>query len=79
MAELVPGVEVEPDERPYDPWDKDAHTANVIMQLKIYDLLLAILTDANPDAARVIAEAHQKGVILGANPQFSHFAPIEDE
>lgn len=42
-----------------------------IMLGRIYDTLMALLTDANPQRASDLLEMHSKGVLMGPSPFFN--------
>lgn len=65
-------------EETYDPFGKDAAQASLIVQMKIYDVLMALLRDSDPDTARELDKLHTNGVILGMGPNFSQFVPRAD-
>lgn len=44
---------------------------NFIMQARIYDVLMALLTEANKDLARQLLELHASGAMMGPSPAFS--------
>lgn len=49
-----------------------------IQNQRIYDVLLALLTDANPEMAKDLLELHATGSFMGPEPRFDgHF--ITDE
>ena len=43
----------------------------VIMQMRIYDVLMALLTDASPNAAKRLLELHKEGSIFGSTPSLN--------
>lgn len=52
--------------------------AILIQQMRIYDVLFAILVDARPDMAAQIKEAHDAGDLLGPMPFLGPItAPVE--
>jgi hypothetical protein len=59
--------------RAYDPFGQDVAQASLIVQMKIYDVLMALLMDANPDVARDLDTLHTQGIILGQGPTFAQF------
>jgi hypothetical protein len=50
--------------------DNHSVVSNIILW-RIYDLMLLILMDKDPDAARRVAEMHEAGQFLGPNPAYS--------
>lgn len=65
-------------EQQYDPFGNDVQQAQLIVLMKIYDVLMAIFTDSNPEAAEALDEAHAKGIVVGLTPPFANFAPRDD-
>lgn len=52
-----------------DPFDPTvAPGVQIIIQMRIYDVLMAILQDANPEAAARLHQIHSEGKVLGALP-----------
>lgn len=43
---------------------------NSIILWRIYDILLLLLMESNPEAARKLAEMHEGGHFLGPNPAY---------
>lgn len=56
--------------------DDNHGVVNSIILWRIYDLLLLILMDRDPQAARQVAEMHEAGQFLGPNPAY---AEADDE
>lgn len=54
---------------PFHP--SNAQALNFIMQARIYDVLMGLLTEANPLLARDLLEIHAAGHLMGASPGFS--------
>lgn len=44
---------------------------NFIMQARIYDVLMALLTESNADLAKDLLELHATGALMGAAPSFN--------
>lgn len=44
---------------------------SLIMQFRIYDLLMAILREQNPDVAREMLTLHATGAVAGPSPNFN--------
>jgi hypothetical protein len=57
----------------YDPFGKDVAQAQLIVQMKIYDVLMALLTLSDPAVAKDLDELHSKGVVIGQGPTFLQF------
>ncbi len=56
-------------EETYDPFSPEgAHIASLITLMRIYDTLMALLTEKDADAARKLIEAHSNGYLLGPMP-----------
>jgi hypothetical protein len=66
-------------EAKYDPFGKDVQQAQLIVSMKIYDVLLAMLGEMNEKAGKDLDILHSNGVIAGLGPQFSHFFNRDDE
>lgn len=49
----------------------DVTMANFIVTARVYDVLMALLKEANPDAARDLLELHRSGSLLGSVPSFN--------
>lgn len=63
----LPPVETE-----QDPFSQEnAPMMNFIMQARIYDVLMALLTEENKDLAKQLLELHANGAIMGPSPAFS--------
>jgi hypothetical protein len=58
--------EVEPD--PFDA--ENAPGINLIVNLRIYDVLMAILRESNPEVQKDLARIHASGKILSTAPMF---------
>lgn len=57
--------------------EDDAAVVNSIILWRIYDLLLLSLAQTNPELARKVAIAHERGEFIGPNPAFSNGAEQE--
>jgi hypothetical protein len=82
MAELydpdghADGYEPFPAEESYDPFAaSNVHQAQLIVLLRIYDLLAVQGLSVNPEATRPILELHARGGIMSPPP---YFIPPED-
>lgn len=54
-----------------DPFsDENIKILNFITLARIYDVLMAQLTESNPEAANAILELHRTGKLLGPPPGF---------
>lgn len=53
---------------PYSP--ENIGTVQFIVMARLYDVMMALLREANPDAARDLLELHQAGVLVGGGPWF---------
>lgn len=69
--------EVEPDDKwgdaseEKDPFHPDfAHIVQNITLMRIYDALMTILTDSNPEAASRLLELHRRGGLITPPPGF---------
>nr|ALS91343.1 MetaGeneMark_Unknown Function [uncultured bacterium] len=51
--------------------EDDAAVVNTILLWRIYDLMLLDLMARNPELARKVATAHERGEFIGPNPAFS--------
>lgn len=57
-----------------DPFSPEiAPGLTLVVNLRIYDVLMAILKENNPDAAREILELHSNGGLAGTMPDFTGF------
>ena len=57
------------EEETYDPLSPEvAPGVQVIIQMRIYDVLMAIYTDMNPTGADALIQLHSQGKILGPLP-----------
>lgn len=45
-----------------------APVAQLIVSMRIYDVLMALLTDADPKAAAALHQLHSEGKLLGSWP-----------
>lgn len=63
----------------YDPFGNDVQQAILITNMKIYDVLMALLTTANPEIAKDLDALHTQGVVLGQAPTFLEFADREED
>lgn len=71
MAELE-------DEAASDPFSpEEAPGLSLIMQMRIYDVLMAMYMETNMEAAKDLLEMHSRGQILGPLPSF--YPEGEDE
>jgi hypothetical protein len=57
----------------YDPFGKDVTQALLITNMKIYDVLMALLGETNPSVADKLDELHTGGRIMGLSPMFREF------
>lgn len=57
--------------------EDDAAVVNTIILWRIYDLLLLDLMSRNPELARKVVLAHERGEFVGPNPAFSKEANDE--
>jgi hypothetical protein len=70
------GYEPFPAEESYDPFAaSNVHQAQLIVLLRIYDLLAVQGLSVNPEATRPILELHGRGGIMSPPP---YFIPPED-
>lgn len=71
MAELY-----EEEQEGYDPFAaSNVHQAQLIVLLRIYDLLAVQGLTANPEATNQVLELHQRGGLISPPP---YFIPPED-
>lgn len=54
---------------PFSP--ENAPVVNIIMQMRIYDVLMALLTHTDKDAAKALLELHADGTIFGSIPSLN--------
>lgn len=50
--------------------DENAPVVHSIILWRIYDILLLLLMEQNPDAAHRLAQMHEEGHFLGPNPSY---------
>lgn len=50
--------------------EDNAGVVNSIILWRIYDILLLLLMESNPDAARKLSAMHEEGHFLGPNPSY---------
>lgn len=53
---------------PFAP--ENIHQVQLIVQLRIYDVLMALLTNIDKEAAAGLLELHSQGNIIGTAPSF---------
>lgn len=53
------------------PGEPDFALGNFIQLAHIYDVLMALLQEKNPDAAVALLELHHQGNIVGPNPAWN--------
>lgn len=64
----------------YDPFGYDVKQAQLIVSMKIYDVLMALLTLQDKEVAKDLDELHSAGVVIGQGPTFlKFFARDSDE
>lgn len=61
MAELE-------DDSPFDP--ENAAGLSLIVQMRLYDVLMAVLNKIDPETADRIYDAHEKGQIISSLPAY---------
>lgn len=44
---------------------------SLIVLMRVYDVLMGLYTEANPDQARTLMEIHAAGSLLGPSPVFN--------
>lgn len=55
----------------YDPLSPGAAPGiNLVISLRIYDVLMAILGELNEDARTALNQAHSEGLLLGSVPAY---------
>lgn len=55
-----------------DPFSaENAPTVQIIMQMRIYDVLMALLTNVDEEAAERLLELHANGTIFGSIPSLN--------
>lgn len=57
----------------YDPLEsvREALEANMIINMRVYDVLMAMLHDSNAELAKSLLDKHIKGSLLGPMPYLS--------
>jgi hypothetical protein len=63
----------------YDPFGYDVKQAQLIVSMKIYDVLLALLMEANPRVGADLDKLHSAGTVLGLGPTFTGFFDRDDK
>lgn len=62
-----------------DPFSPDnVQQVQLIVQMRLYDVTMALLTEINSEVAYDLYEAHKQGKILGFPPQFTGFEGLND-
>lgn len=56
---------------------ENAPLVSVILQMRLYDVMLALLNNVDEESATLIATAHDQGLILTGPPFFAGFATGE--
>lgn len=55
-----------------DPFSQEeAPGVQLIVQMRIYDALMALLTELAPDKAQALMELHEQGTLMGNSPAFT--------
>jgi len=63
--------EVEGNELQYSPFSaEEAPGIALVINMRIYDVLMAIYTNMNPEGAQQLMDIHTKGGIIGSLPLF---------
>lgn len=57
----------------------DDNFAQLIVLMRIYDVLMADLTVKEPSRARALLEAHAKGVIFGPVPAYNGVHMVKED
>jgi hypothetical protein len=55
-------------ENPFDI--EEALNIQLIVSMRLYDVLMAVLSSLDEDASDVITEAHKAGVLMGYSPKY---------
>lgn len=76
-------AELEEDKGPFDP--SNAAAWQLIVQMRIYDVLMGIMSHLDTETADIIYDAHQAGRLVSEPPKFgvaedeSFGVPMEDD
>lgn len=63
-----------------DPFSlQEAPGVSLIVLMRLYDVMMGMYSEMNPDAAEAMIEAHGQGILLGTTPAFSGQFVASDE
>lgn len=58
------------EENSYDPFSTDIELGQSITLMRIYDVLLAIYTQLNPEGGNELNKWHSQGIIVSSLPEY---------
>lgn len=53
-----------------EPVEDETHIAQLVVSMRIYDVLMALLREENEDVARSLLELHATGALAGPSPAY---------